>query len=898
MANEEVPVVAVVGRPNVGKSTLVNRVLGSRLAVVEDTPGVTRDRVAYDAMWHGRAFTLVDTGGWEPSEGEDRFSLAARIAAQARIAASAADAVLFVVDATVGATDTDEAVADVLRRSGVPVVVAANKVDNAATELTASALWSLGLGEPRPVSALHGRGSGDLLDAVLDALPETPPQPHTAPSGPRRVALLGKPNVGKSSLLNKLAGEQRVLVDDVAGTTRDPVDELIELGGKTWRFVDTAGIRRRFRENQGADYYAALRTAGALDVAEVAVVLVDASEPLTEQDLRIISMVIEAGRALVIAFNKWDLVDEERQHYLEREIDRQLHNARWAPRVNISATNGRHVDRLVPGDRDRAGRLGDADVYRPAERVAEWPDRGDPAAGARRAAAQGAVRHPGRHPAAALRPVHLRVPRGVLPPVRGAAAARGVRLRRQPAQGLDARPGEARGPQAAAPPGQRQPPLRRWTCPFGSRTCSSPTAGTYGIPTARCPAGRAAGGRVRVRRPAAAGRRSGAELVDGMSSWWAAIHGYRHPVLDAAAADQLGRMSHVMFGGLTHEPAVRLCERLAALAPNGLEHVFLCDSGSVSVEVAVKMCLQYWRSAGRPGQAAAADLARRLPRGHVHGHVGVRSRGRHAHDVGRGGGPPAVRPGPAGWSRGPRIRRHPGRADRGARGRARRGDRRAGGPGRGRDAFPRSGLPAGDPRRLHRARRTAGLRRDRHRLRPHRLAVRRRARPGQPRRDVRRQGADRRVPDAGRRAVHPGRGVGHLAGSVPVLAHGPTFMGNPLACAVALASLSVLHDPRWYPGGWRASVARLEAGLGAGLAPARGWPGVADVRVLGAIGVVQLTREVDVAAATAAAVRAGVWLRPFRDLIYTMPPYITSDEDLALICRGVLAAVDAAASGQ
>src|SRR6201992_1037376 len=201
----DLPVVAVVGRPNVGKSTLVNRILGSRLAVVEDTPGVTRDRVAYDANWRGRLFTLVDTGGWEPSE-EKTGSLAARIAGQARIAASTADAVLFVVDATVGATDADDAGADVLGRSRVPVGVAANKVDNAATELTASALWSLGLGEPRPVSALHGRGSGDLLDAVLEALPETPPEPRTAPSGPRRVALLGKPNVGKSSLLNKLAG--------------------------------------------------------------------------------------------------------------------------------------------------------------------------------------------------------------------------------------------------------------------------------------------------------------------------------------------------------------------------------------------------------------------------------------------------------------------------------------------------------------------------------------------------------------------------------------------------------------------------------------------------------------------------------------------------------------------
>jgi GTPase len=340
-------VVAVVGRPNVGKSTLVNRILGSRQAVVEDTPGVTRDRVAYDALWRGRAFTLVDTGGWEPAA-EGGQSLAARVAAQARVAVDAADAVLFVVDATVGVTDADAAVAKVLRRSGKPVVVAANKIDDAKAEPEVAALWSLGLGEPAPVSALHGRGSGDLLDVVLDALPDAPKETDEAEGGPRRVALLGRPNVGKSSLLNKLVGHQRALVDPVAGTTRDPVDELVELGGATWRFVDTAGIRRRFRENQGADYYAALRTAGALDRAEVAVVLVDASEPLTEQDLRIVSMVIEAGRALVIAYNKWDLVDSERQRYLEREIERQLHAARWAPRVNISATTGRHIDRLVP----------------------------------------------------------------------------------------------------------------------------------------------------------------------------------------------------------------------------------------------------------------------------------------------------------------------------------------------------------------------------------------------------------------------------------------------------------------------------------------------------------------------------------------------------------------------
>jgi GTPase len=345
--DQAAPVLAVVGRPNVGKSTLVNRILGSRQAVVEDTPGVTRDRVSYDANWRGRTFTVVDTGGWEPSV-EGSASLAARVAAQARVAVDAADAVLFVVDAVVGATDADAAVAAVLRRSGKPVVLAANKVDDTVMEPQVHSLWSLGLGEPVPVSALHGRGSGDLLDLLLAALPDAPAERDEAEGGPRRVALIGRPNVGKSSLLNKLAGSERVLVDELAGTTRDPVDELIELGGKTWRFVDTAGIRRRARQTQGADYFAALRTERALERAEVAVVLVDASEPLAEQDLRIVSMVIEAGRALVIAYNKWDLVDADRRESLDKEIDRQLHNARWAPRINMSARTGWHVDRLVP----------------------------------------------------------------------------------------------------------------------------------------------------------------------------------------------------------------------------------------------------------------------------------------------------------------------------------------------------------------------------------------------------------------------------------------------------------------------------------------------------------------------------------------------------------------------
>jgi GTP-binding protein len=342
-SGDALPVLAVVGRPNVGKSTLVNRILGRREAVVEDVPGVTRDRVAYDAIWNGRAFIVVDTGGWEP----DARGLAARVAAQAEVAVDAADAVLLVVDATVGATDTDDAVARVLRRAGKPVVLAANKVDDERTEADAQGLWSLGLGEPHPVSAIHGRGSGDLLDAILAALPDAPAD-RDDDAGPHRVALVGRPNVGKSSLLNRLAGEERAVVDAEAGTTRDPVDSLVELGGEVWRFVDTAGIRRRVREASGAEYYAHLRTEAAIDKAEVAVVLLDASEPITEQDQRVIGTAVEAGRALVVVLNKWDLVDEDRRLRLEKEIRRDLARVAWAPRVNVSARTGRAVDKLVP----------------------------------------------------------------------------------------------------------------------------------------------------------------------------------------------------------------------------------------------------------------------------------------------------------------------------------------------------------------------------------------------------------------------------------------------------------------------------------------------------------------------------------------------------------------------
>ena len=334
--------VAVIGRPNVGKSTLVNRILGRRAAVVLDTPGVTRDRVSYPASWAGAEFTLVDTGGWEVGV----RGLDARVAEQAEIAISLAEAAILVVDATVGVTQTDERFVRVLRAAGKPVVVAANKVDGPSSESDATALWSLGLGEPFAISALHGRGVGDLLDAVVAVLPGEG-TPKTDDDGLRRVALIGRPNTGKSSLLNKLVGGERTVVHEVAGTTRDPVDEVIELGGKRWCFIDTAGIRRRINQTTGADYYASLRTQAALERAEAAVVLVDCSAPLTEQDVRVLSMAADAGRALVLALNKWDLMDSERRFYLERELEEDLRQLQWAPRVNLSALTGRRVDRLT-----------------------------------------------------------------------------------------------------------------------------------------------------------------------------------------------------------------------------------------------------------------------------------------------------------------------------------------------------------------------------------------------------------------------------------------------------------------------------------------------------------------------------------------------------------------------
>uniref|UniRef100_UPI0040480F09 ribosome biogenesis GTPase Der n=1 Tax=Aquiluna sp. TaxID=2053504 RepID=UPI0040480F09 len=338
------PVLAIVGRPNVGKSALVNRILGRREAVVEDKPGITRDRVSYKAEWNDRDITLVDTGGWEI----DAKGLDLSVAEQAEVAVELSDAVLFVVDAMVGPTASDERVVSMLRASGKPVFLVANKIDDAHLEPEAASLWSLGLGEPYPVSALHGRGVADLLDAVIKELPEKSAIASDEFSGPRRVALIGRPNVGKSSLLNKATGTNRAVVSDVAGTTRDPIDEQVEIAGKIWRFVDTAGIRRRMHRQQGADFYASLRTAAALERAEVAVVLFDVSESISEADVRIVQLALDSGRALILAFNKWDVLDDERRIYLEKEIDSDLAHVDWAPRVNLSALTGRHLEKLVP----------------------------------------------------------------------------------------------------------------------------------------------------------------------------------------------------------------------------------------------------------------------------------------------------------------------------------------------------------------------------------------------------------------------------------------------------------------------------------------------------------------------------------------------------------------------
>jgi GTP-binding protein len=340
------PVVAVVGRPNVGKSTLVNRILRRRAAVVEEKPGVTRDRKEFRAEWTGRHFLLIDTGGWMVSTDE----LVSGIRAQAEAAVGGADVVVFVADATTDFTDDDLAVARLVQESGVPHLLVANKADSPKVDLATDHLWTLGLGEPHPISALHGRNTGDLLDEIVALLP-----PETGefeePDGGERIAtlaILGRPNVGKSTLLNRLLGEERVLVSPEPGTTRDAIDAVVELDGEPFRIWDTAGIRRAARVDEATEYYSVLRARDALDEADVALLIVDATEGVTHQEQRLAEEIADSGAGLIVLLNKWDAAAPEDKEWTEDGVGDRLAFVGWAPVLRISALSGARLRRLAP----------------------------------------------------------------------------------------------------------------------------------------------------------------------------------------------------------------------------------------------------------------------------------------------------------------------------------------------------------------------------------------------------------------------------------------------------------------------------------------------------------------------------------------------------------------------
>lgn len=346
-------IVAIVGRPNVGKSTLMNRILGRREAIVEERPGVTRDRKEVEASWQGREFTLVDTGGWIGA-GD---SLDEKVSGQSERAMSEADVVLFVVDSTVGVTEDDARVAALLRGTDAPVIVVANKVDDRVHEASIWELMSLGHGEPAPVSALHGRGAGDLLDRLVDALPEQVDEvSDDVESGgdPRvvGVTLVGRPNVGKSTLFNRLTGEERAVVHDRPGTTRDTVDTVVETPSGPVRFIDTAGMRRKARIDERTEYYSLVRALKAVDTADVALLVIDSTQGVTHQDQRLAERVDAAGCPIVVLLNKWDLCDAEQREDVSIQVGDKLHFVGEAPVIRISALSGKNVQRLWPALED------------------------------------------------------------------------------------------------------------------------------------------------------------------------------------------------------------------------------------------------------------------------------------------------------------------------------------------------------------------------------------------------------------------------------------------------------------------------------------------------------------------------------------------------------------------
>ena len=342
------PLVAIVGRPNVGKSTLVNRVVGRREAIVEENPGVTRDRKFLDAEWAGHEFTIVDTGGWMPGG----TALDQQVSAQSERAIREADAVLLVLDSAVGITDEDARVAGMLRRSGRPTLVVANKVDSDSREADAWAFARLGLGDPYPVSALHGRGTGDLLDAVVALFPEEQPEAveeeEEPADGVPAVAIVGRPNVGKSTLFNRLIGDERSVVHDMPGTTRDSIDTLVSTPDGDIRFVDTAGMRRRTKEAEGAEYYSMVRALQSLDRASCALLVIDASDGITRQDQRLAERVDAAGGPVVLILNKWETLDAEGRAALTAEVADRLGFLAYAPILKISARTGLGVHKLLP----------------------------------------------------------------------------------------------------------------------------------------------------------------------------------------------------------------------------------------------------------------------------------------------------------------------------------------------------------------------------------------------------------------------------------------------------------------------------------------------------------------------------------------------------------------------
>ncbi len=339
------PVVAVVGRPNVGKSTLVNRLSVNRDAIVHESRGVTRDRSYHDCDWNGREFVLIDTGGIESLKSKDVF--APRIREQALAACDEADVIVFVVDGTVGVTDEDEEVARVVRKSKKPVFLVVNKIDNPETMLDDWNYYSLGVGEPRALSAGHGHGTGDLLDDVVAAFPDVVEE-EPLDDDALNIAIIGRPNVGKSSLTNRLAKKNRSIVSDVAGTTRDAVDIMISWKGQKFRLVDTAGMRKKTQVHEDVEYYSLVRGLGAMDRADVCLLVVDSSIGVTEQDQKLAGMAIDRGCGIVIVLNKWDLIDtDEKRDAVVNSLDARMTFATWAPSVNVSALTGRATDKVL-----------------------------------------------------------------------------------------------------------------------------------------------------------------------------------------------------------------------------------------------------------------------------------------------------------------------------------------------------------------------------------------------------------------------------------------------------------------------------------------------------------------------------------------------------------------------